>query len=190
MAALAWLTLLVVGSKVAEQSKVFIGAQADERTFKSLASGYGAIHFSTHSVLDNRHPLYSYLLMAKGGGDGEEDGLLEAREIMELNLHADLVVLSACETARGKIGAGEGVIGMSWTFFVAGCRTTVVSQWKVSSDSTAELLVNFFRNLKGSSQRKMSKAEALRSAALKLMKDDRYRHPFYRAGFVIIGHNE
>jgi CHAT domain-containing protein/Tfp pilus assembly protein PilF len=174
-----------------EQSKVFIGSQADEKTFKSLASGYGAIHFSTHSVLDNRHPLYSYLLMAKVGGDGEEDGLLEAREIMDLNLHADLVVLSACETARGKIGAGEGVIGMSWAFFVAGCRTTVVSQWKVSSDSTAELLVNFFRHLKASTpQGKMSKAVALRSAALKLMKDDRYRHPFYWAGFVIIGHNE
>jgi CHAT domain-containing protein len=128
-----------------EQSKVFIGSQADEKTFMSLASGYGAIHFSTHSALDNRHPLYSYLLMAKAGGDSEEDGLLEAREIMDLNLHADLVVLSACETARGKIGAGEGVIGMSWAFFVAGSRTTVVSQWKVSSDSTAELLVNFFR---------------------------------------------
>jgi CHAT domain-containing protein len=174
-----------------EQSKVFIGAQADEKTFKSLASGYDAIHFSTHSVLDNRRPLYSYLLMAKPGGDNEEDGLLEAREIMDLNLRADLVVLSACETARGKIGAGEGVIGMSWAFFIAGCRTTVVSQWKVSSDSTAELLVNFFRNLKASTpQSRLSKAEALRSAALKLMNDDRYRHPFYWAGFVIVGHNE
>jgi CHAT domain-containing protein/lipoprotein NlpI len=174
-----------------DRSKIFISAQAAEKTFKSLASDFGAIHFSTHSVLDNRRPLYSYLLMAKASGDNEDDGLLEAREIMELNLRADLVVLSACETARGKIGAGEGVIGMSWAFLIAGCHTTVVSQWKVSSASTADLLVDFFRNLKTSNpQNGLSKAQALRLAALKLMKNDRYRHPFYWAGFIIIGNNE
>jgi CHAT domain-containing protein len=171
-----------------DQSKVFTGADADERQFKSLASGYDIIHFATHGVLDNRQPLYSYLLLANSGGDKDEDGLLEAREVMNLNLRADLVALSACDTARGRIGAGEGVIGMSWAFFVAGCRTTVVSQWKVNSAGTAELMIGFFQNLKGGAVKNgMTKAEALRLAALKLMKSPRYQHPFYWAGFVIVG---
>jgi CHAT domain-containing protein len=75
------------------------------------------------------------------------------------------------------------MIGLSWAFFVAGCPTTVVSQWKVESASTTELMLRFHRNLmKGE-----SKARALQSAALKMLGDSRYRHPFYGAGFVVIG---
>lgn len=172
----------------ANESKVFIGGEADERRFKSLASNYSTIHFATHGVLDNRQPLYSYLLLANSGDSDREDGLLEAREIMNLNLRADLVVLSACETARGRIGAGEGVIGMSWAFFVAGCRTTVVSQWEVNSASTVELMVGFFQQLKGNvGKNGTTKANALRVAASKMMKSPRHQHPYYWAGFVVIG---
>ena len=172
----------------ADRSRVFVGRAAEERQFKLLASNYSAIHFATHGVLDNRQPLYSYLLLANSGESDKEDGLLEAREIMNLNLRADLVVLSACETARGRIGAGEGVIGMSWAFFVAGCRTTVVSQWEVDSASTAELMVGFFQRLKGSAGKTgTTKSNALRLAALQLMKNPRYQHPYYSAGFVVIG---
>jgi CHAT domain-containing protein len=70
---------------------------------------------------------------------------LEAWEVVNLNLKADLVVLSACETARGKATGGEGLIGMSWAFFVAGSPSLVASQWKVDSASTTELMVNFHR---------------------------------------------
>ncbi|MGH9837987.1 MAG: CHAT domain-containing protein [Blastocatellia bacterium] len=168
-----------------DRSKMFLGASADEKTFKSLAPGFNTIHFATHGVLDNRNPLYSYLLLAKSDGDDTEDGLIEAREIMNLDLPADLVVLSACDTARGRIGAGEGVIGMSWAFFAAGCRTTVVSQWKVDSAMTAELMVGFYRHLKDGK----TKAEALRQAALKLINEGRYEEPIYWAGFVVVGAN-
>ena len=98
-------------------------------------------------------------------------------------MHADLAVLSACETGRGRPGAGEGVIGLSWAFFVAGCPTTVVSQWKVESASTTELMLAFHRNLRSG----RSKALALQAAALKLLRESRYRHPFYWAGFVVVG---
>jgi CHAT domain-containing protein/tetratricopeptide (TPR) repeat protein len=114
-----------------------------------------------------------------------DDGLLEAREIMNMNLKADLAVLSACQTARGRISTGEGVIGMSWAFFAAGCPTTVVSQWSVESQSTTELMIEFHRNLL--SGQKMSKAEALRQASLKLLRTEKYRHPFYWAGFIVMG---
>ncbi len=174
-----------------DRSKVFTGAAADEKTFKSLAPTFNTIHFATHGMLDNRHPLYSYLLLAKSGGDDGEDGLIEAREIMGLNLCADLVVLSACDTARGRIGAGEGVMGISWAFFAAGCRATVVSQWKVESANTSELMVHFYRYLKDAkAQGGKAKADALRSAALELIKDHRYEHPMYWAGFVMVGSND
>jgi CHAT domain-containing protein len=101
-----------------------------------------------------------------------------------------MVVLSACETGRGRIGAGEGLIGMSWALFVAGSATTIASQWKVESASTNELMLEFHRNLKSGSedaQMQMTKARALQQAALKLMRDGRYAHPFYWAGFVVMG---
>jgi CHAT domain-containing protein len=113
--------------------------------------------------------------------------------MMNLDLHADMVVLSACDTARGRYGAGEGVIGMSWALFIAGSPTTVVSQWKVDSASTTELMLDFHRSLLGSSPRaRVSKAEALRRTALRLLRSTRpqdreYRHPFYWAGFVVVG---
>ncbi len=79
---------------------------------------------------------------------------------------------------------------MSWAFIIAGCRTTVVSQWKVSSAGTSKLMVNFYRRLKSEPSREGgTKASALRLAALELMKEQQYRHPFYWAGFVMIGSN-
>jgi CHAT domain-containing protein len=107
---------------------------------------------------------------------------------MQLALHADLVVLSACQTARGRIGAGEGMIGMSWAFFVAGVPTMVASQWKVDSASTAKLMIDFHKRLRAEGSRPaLNNASALQQSALNLMKDPRYRHPYFWAGFVMIG---
>src|SRR5207302_2688197 len=130
-----------------KDSKIFIGREASEKTFKALAPSYSIIHLATHGVIDNRQPLYSHLLLTKTEVDPENDGRLEARQIMNMNLNADLAVLSACESANGRISPGEGVIGMWWAFFVAGARSMVVSQWKVNSTSTSELMTAFYGNL-------------------------------------------
>ena len=175
-----------VGSKV---KKVFVGRDAHEKSFKALAPGYAIIHLATHGVLDNRNPLYSHLLLTKTDGDVENDGSLEAREIMNMRLNADLVVLSACETGNGRISPGEGVIGMSWAFFVAGTRSMVVSQWRVNSESTSHLMKNFYQALATRQSNTANKSEALRQASLRLLKDPSYRHPFYWAGFVLLGRN-
>ena len=108
--------------------------------------------------------MYSYLVFSQDRNDTNEDGLLETREVLNLDLNADLVVLSACETGRGKLGAGEGIVGMSWALFVAGSPATVVSQWKVESASTTELMLGFHRNLKSSTH--MTKATALQQSLL------------------------
>ncbi len=171
-----------------QASKVFIGREASEKSFKALAPSYSTIHLATHGVIDNKQPLYSHLLLTKTDGDAENDGLLEGREIMNMKLDADLAILSACETGNGKISPGEGIIGMSWAFFVAGTRSMLVSQWKVNSASTSELMVSFYRARKKGQPGE--KARALREAAMRTMRDQRYRHPLYWAGFVLVGSNQ
>jgi CHAT domain-containing protein len=131
--------------------------------------------------------MYSHLALAEGGPG--EDGLLEAWELMQLDLKADLAVLSPCETARGRIGAGEGMIGLSWAMFIAGQPSIVVSQWKVESAGTRDLMVDLHRSLIATKS-KPTKTQALRQAALKLMKNPSTSHPFYWAGFVLVGDGE
>ena len=168
----------------ADASTILIGNAAREETFKAKAPNYPVLHFAAHGVLDDANPLYSRLLLATESDS--EDGFLEAREIMKLDLHADLAVLSACQTARGQVGSGEGLIGMSWALFIAGTSTTVASQWKVDSASTARLMIEFHRNLQ-SEKGRSGPAEALRKAAIKLMADPKYRHPFFWSGFLVVG---
>jgi CHAT domain-containing protein len=163
-------------------SRIYIGAGASEDVLKTEAGKHRVLHLATHGVLNDVSPMYSHVVLSQGEG-AQEDGLLEAWEMMNLDLHADLVVLSACETARGRLGAGEGVIGMTWALFVAGVPTSVVSQWKVESVSTTELMIEFHRGLKSGA----GKSEAMRRAALKLIADRRYEHPFYWAGFIVVG---
>ncbi len=164
------------------RNKIYIGSEAREDRVKAEAATARILHFATHGILNNATPLYSHLMLAPGTPN--EDGLLEAWELMQMDLQADLAVLSACETARGRYGAGEGMIGLSWALFVAGVPSTVVSQWKVESASTRDLMWQFHRSLQSG---KTSKAEALRQAALSLLKQPATSHPFYWAGFVLVG---
>ncbi len=171
------------------RSKTYKGEQASEAIFKAEADKYRIIHLATHGRVNEMRPIYSHLVLAQGGQSSSEDGLLEAWEIMKLKLNAEMVVLSACETGRGKVSSGEGMIGLSWAFFLAGVPTTVVSQWKVDSAATATLMVEFHRQWQ---QRKQTKAEALRQAALRMLKDPlrQRRHPFYWAGFIVAGNGQ
>ena len=171
----------------ADKSLVFVGADAREGRVKTEAPKYQVLHFATHGLLDGQNPMYSHLTLSQGAGESQEDGMLEAREIINLDLSADLAVLSACQTARGRVGAGEGVIGMSWAFFVAGVPTIVASQWKVDSASTTNLMIDFHRRLTARSNMRQTKAESLRRASLSLMRNEQYRHPYYWAGFVMVG---
>lgn len=161
--------------------------EATEGRTKSEIRGAGIVHFATHGLLDDRNPMYSRLALARGA-DIAEDGWLEAWEIARMNVDADLVVLSACDTARGRIGGGEGVLGMTWSFFVAGARTMLATQWKVESESTAQLMIAFHSALRADHTAKpMQKARALREAQLRILQNERFDHPFYWAAFVLIG---
>lgn len=165
-------------------SAVYVRDEATEERFKAEAPRYRVLHVAGHGVLNDASPMHSYLLLASGGAKTTEDGYLEAGELMQMDLGAELVVLSACDTARGKYAAGEGIIGFSWALFAARCRTQVVSQWKVDSAATSVLMRNFHRNVRGDRTRA---ASALQKTIVSMLKTKEYRHPFYWAGFVVLG---
>lgn len=169
----------------ANRAKIFTGAEAREETAKTESPKFRIVQFAAHGILNDASPMYSHIVLSQKENNPNEDGLLEAWEMKDLDLKADMVILSACETARGRISNGEGVIGMSWALFIAGTPTTVASQWKVESSSTTELMLEFHRQLLN--KKPVSKAEALRRASLKLMKMPKFRHPSYWAGFAIVG---
>jgi len=98
-------------------------------------------------------------------------------------LGAELAVLSACETARGRVGAGEGVVGLSWAFLVSGVPTTVLSQWKVDADSASKFMIAFHEKLTAGS----SEAAAIQAAARIVRNNPSYQHPFYWAPFIVVG---
>lgn len=168
------------------RSAIYVGDQATESRFAAEAPHYSVLHLATHGVLDEASPLYSHLVLTPSA-DGEDDGRLDAQEIMHLKLNADLVVLAACDTGRGRIAPGEGVIGMMWALFAAGARSMVVSQFPVESASTTDLLIGFHRHLASGTG---AKAAQLRAAALELLHTPRSAHPYYWAGFILVGDPE
>jgi len=174
----------------AGRSRVYTGARAREGLLKDEAGRYEILHFATHAIVNDESPMYSTLVLSQTGKQPGEDGLLEAHEIMRLNLRARMVVLSACETARGQASHGEGMMGLSWAFHAAGVPTVVVSQWRVESASTARLMIEFHRQLQARGRARLTTAEALRRASLKQLRRDRTLHPFYWAAFVVIGDGE
>lgn len=163
-------------------NKILIGSDATENALQTEAGNYRILHLATHGLSDGDKPLYSHVLLA---ADADDDGLIEAREIAEMNLKAEMVVLSACETARGREIDGEGMVGLAWSFAAAGVPTIVASNWKVDSENTAELMIDLYSAINQNKQ--ISKAEALRRAALKKLAAAKTAHPFYWAGFAVFG---
>jgi CHAT domain-containing protein/tetratricopeptide (TPR) repeat protein len=159
------------------------GSEAQESLVKQTGADYRYLHFATHAILNDAAPMLSGIVMARPPKDSSEVGILTARELFEMNLGADMLVLSACETERGMQQQGEGVIGLTWAAFVAGVPTQIVSQWSVDDAATAQLMGEFYRGLKLGKP----KAVALRSAALSLLQDGKHSHPFYWAPFLVIG---
>jgi CHAT domain-containing protein len=170
-----------------EQAVVYIGSDATEENVKTntLVRSAWNLHFATHGLLDENHPELSGLKLAHDAGS-TEDGLLQVREIFNLELHADLVVLSACQSGLGKEVSGEGLIGMTRAFLYAGAGSMVVSLWRVDDESTSDLMVSFYRSL----QELGNKSEALRRAKLELIDRSPYSHPYFWAPFILIGRPE
>jgi CHAT domain-containing protein/uncharacterized protein HemY len=157
-------------------------AEATEARIKRLSlADFRVLHFATHSLLDEQVAAHSALVLTRDQDQGE-DGFLQAREIYELPLRADLVVLSACQTAAGKIEKGEGIQGLARAFFCAGSRSVVASLWNVNDASTSRFMRTYYEYL----TRGRTKQEALRLTKIKMSRA-RGSGPFHWAAFILIG---
>jgi CHAT domain-containing protein/tetratricopeptide (TPR) repeat protein len=146
---------------------------------------YRFVHFATHGVVDSRRPALSGLILSLFDERGApQNGYVRLHDIYNTRFDADLVVLSACQTALGKEVKGEGLVGLTRAFMYAGVPRVVASLWRVSDHATAELMKRFYREML---QRRLEPAAALRAAQRDLSRDPRWREPYYWAGFVLQG---
>lgn len=164
-------------------SLIYLNDQATEAKIKTHSlKGYSLLHFATHGVVDENTPELSRIYLQ--AGTDAEDGELYAGEIYTMELGADLVTLSACQTGLGKISKGEGIIGLSRALVYAGAKNIVVSYWSVSDESTAQLMTSFYAHLVNNTRPAYSRD--LRTAKLMLL-NGKYAAPYYWAPFVLIG---
>jgi CHAT domain-containing protein len=167
------------------KSRVYLEREAKEEKLKAAdLSSYRFLHFATHGLVNEKNPKLSGLILTQEDTASNEDGILHLGEIYNLNLNAELVVLSACETGLGQIAQGEGIIGLTRGFLYAGASNVLVSLWQVSDMTTADLMVDFYDKLLAG----MSKAEALAEAKRQMIRrDPGYAKPYYWAPFILVG---
>jgi CHAT domain-containing protein/Tfp pilus assembly protein PilF len=163
-------------SSIAKQS------DANETLIKSGdLKKYNYLHFATHGIVDETNPELSRIFL---NSDDQEDGNLFAGEIYNLDLNANLTVLSACQTGLGKVSKGEGVIGLSRALIYAGSENLVVSFWSVADESTALLMTDFYKT---HLQEKKNFRKALQQAKINMINEGKFSSPYYWAPFVMIG---
>jgi CHAT domain-containing protein len=162
------------------QTQAITGSYGTKAVIVKRMSQARIIHLATHGLVDNDRGLGSAIALAPSDND---NGLLTAEEILDINLKAELVVLSACDTGRGRL-TGDGVIGLSRSFISAGVPSVLVSLWAIPDAPTASLMTEFYRTW----QQQPDKAVALRQAMLVTMQQ--HPHPRDWAAFIIIGEAE
>jgi CHAT domain-containing protein/tetratricopeptide (TPR) repeat protein len=162
------------------------GFEANRETILGAAlEQYRFVHFATHGLVDARYPGLSALALSQFDEQGAaRNGFLRLHDIYNLRLDAEVVVLSACETALGRDIRGEGLVGLTQGFMYAGARSVVASLWQAPDRATAELMTRFYRHLLHG---ELPPAAALRRAQSELAAERRFADPYFWSGFVLIG---
>jgi CHAT domain-containing protein len=168
-------------------AKVMVRGEASEKHFRELAREYGILHLGTHAEMNGNAPMYSRFILSKESDDLDAavDGYLHAYEIYELDLRAQLAVLTACETGAGRNDDGEGVRSLGYSFAYAGCPSLVVSLWNIDEKVSSEIITRFYEHLANG----LPKHMALRQAKLDHLNNatDELALPYYWAGMVLVG---
>ena len=169
-------------------SQLLIGDRATESRFKKLASGYSVLHFATHGYFNKLNPLMSGVELE---ADEANDGLLQVHEVLDLHLEADLVTLSACDTALGsghlaEMPAGDELVGLTRAFLSAGSDSVLATLWEVDDQSSVRLMTSFYRHMNGSAK-SGNMASALALAQQELRSTKELGHPYYWAPFMLVG---
>lgn len=165
-------------AKQSANATLLLRAKATETAVKTIGQQFSRLHFASHGIFDEKHPLNSALYLAK---DEKNDGKLTVSELFDTKLNAELVTLSACETALGEVSNGDDVVGLTRGFLYAGANTIVSSLWSVDDKATNQLMQLFYQNLKAKDKR-----SALRQAQLNV-KQAYKAHPYYWAAFQLVG---
>ena len=177
-------TILSLVPATERSSALDFAASRATATSPDLAQ-YRMVHFATHGLLNNVHPELSGVVLSLVDEKGADtDGFLRLHDIFNLNLPAELVVLSACETGLGKDVQGEGLVGLTRGFMYAGAKRVVVSLWSVNDTATAELMKRFYQQML---EKGVNPVAALRAAQLEMLKTEQWKAPYYWAAFVVQG---
>lgn len=172
-----------IASLFGSSSKVVKFQEANETNIKATnLAEYDYLHFATHGIVDEMEPALSRIFL---NGGSQDDGNLYSGEIFNLELKAELAVLSACQTGLGKLSKGEGVIGLSRALTYAGAKSIMVSFWSVADESTAELMTEFYKTLLERKDKNFAKA--LQHAKMQLINNKKFSTPYFWAPFVLIG---
>lgn len=167
-----------------KKTETLLAKNASEENLKnSKLTDFRIIHFSTHCLIDDKKPARSSIVL-RLDQDPQEDGLLQTREIFNLKFNADLVTLSACQTAYGALIRGEGIEGLSRAFFYAGASSLILSLWPINDQATSQLMDRFYYYLKTGH----SVEKGLKKAKLELINSETLSHPYYWGGFIAAGH--
>jgi len=170
-------------SSLIPRSTVLEREKASEDLVKSAnLTDYKIIHFAAHGLIDDQKPARSAIILTLDN-DPAEDGFLQMREVFNLKLNADLVVLSSCQTGLGQFIKGEGIEGISRAFFYAGSSSVVMSLWTINDQVSAQFMERFYYHLKSTE----NLAEALRQVKLEMIESGIVSHPYYWAGFILSG---
>ena len=170
-------------SSLIPRSTVLEREKASEDLVKSAnLTDYKIIHFAAHGLIDDQKPARSAIILTLDN-DPAEDGFLQMREVFNLKLNADLVVLSSCQTGLGQFIKGEGIEGISRAFFYAGSSSVVMSLWTINDQVAAQFMERFYYHLKSTE----NLAEALRQVKLEMIESGIVSHPYYWAGFILSG---
>jgi len=166
------------------RSTILTRQDADEKKVKDgTLKNFSYLHFATHGIVDETNPDLSRIYLHTSSES--EDGNLYSGEIYNMDLNANLVTLSACQTGLGKISKGEGVIGLSRALVYAGSKNVIVSFWSVADQSTETLMKIFYRQVLNTPSQNFS--SSLREAKLNLINEGKYSSPYYWAPFILIG---
>ena len=173
-----------IGKRLAGHGSIVLtGTTATKQAFLAGSQNARYVHLAAHAGLNDRDPMASFIAFGTASGTAASgDGILTARDVMDMHLRADLVVLSGCDTALGAARPGEGMIGMGWALAVAGASGSVLSYWKIDSAVSKDFMVALYQRLATAPP-----AAALREASLEIMKTPGHRHPFYWAPFTLWG---
>jgi len=165
----------------------YLDSDASEENFKKIAPDYDILHLAMHTLIDDYDPMYSKMAFAQSNND-HEDGFLNTYELYNLKLNSRMAVLSSCNSGSGKLHRGEGVISLARGFIYAGCPSIVMTLWTVEDKSGVKLMKSFYEHLK----KGKTKSEALQQSKIDFIDnaDQLKAHPYFWAGYVVIGNNQ